>query len=80
MLYHHCFTNCFGICYQEGPREPRTETEWDSSGLACASDVNIVGENMDTTERNTKALLHASKEDGLEVNPQKSKYMLVSRC
>jgi hypothetical protein len=29
---------------------------------------------------NTKALLDASKEVGLEVNPEKTKYMLVSRC
>jgi hypothetical protein len=32
------------------------------------------------TEKNTKALLDASKEVGLEVNPKKTKYMLVSRC
>jgi hypothetical protein len=26
------FQLCFGICHQEGPREPgRTETEWDTS-------------------------------------------------
>jgi hypothetical protein len=48
--------------------------------LTYADDVNIVGENIDTIQRNTKALLHASKEVGLEVNPQKTKYMLVSRC
>jgi hypothetical protein len=28
----------------------------------------------------TKALLNASKEVGLEVNPEKTKYMLVSWC
>jgi hypothetical protein len=43
-------------------------------------DVNIVGENTNTIERNTKALLSASKEVGLEVNPEKTKYMLVSKC
>jgi hypothetical protein len=36
--------------------------------------------NIDTTHKNTKALLDASKEVGLEVNPEKTKYMLVSRC
>jgi hypothetical protein len=48
--------------------------------LAYADDVNIVGENIDTIQKNTKALLDASKEVGLEVNPDKTKYILVSRC
>jgi hypothetical protein len=36
--------------------------------LAYADDVNIVRENIDTIQKNTKALLDASKEVGLEVN------------
>jgi sorting nexin-29 len=48
--------------------------------LAYADDVNIVGENIDTVQRNTKSLLDASEEVGLEANPEKTKYMLVSRC
>jgi cell division protein YceG involved in septum cleavage len=48
--------------------------------MAYADDVNIVEENIDTIQRNTKALLDVSKEVGLEVNPEKTKYVLVSRC
>jgi hypothetical protein len=48
--------------------------------LAYADDVNIVGEYIDTIQKFTKALLDASKEVGLEVNPEKTKYLLVSRC
>jgi hypothetical protein len=48
--------------------------------LAYADDVNTLGENIVTIQRNTKALLDASKDVGLEVNPEKSKYLLVSRC
>jgi hypothetical protein len=47
--------------------------------LAYAGGVNRVGKNMDNIKKKTEALLDASKEVGLEVNPEKSKYMLLSR-
>jgi hypothetical protein len=47
--------------------------------LAYAGDINIVGENIDTIKKNTKAVLDASKEVGLEVNPKETKFMLMSR-
>jgi hypothetical protein len=43
--------------------------------LAYAGDVSILGENKDTMQKNTKALLDA----GLEVNSEKTKYMLMAR-
>jgi hypothetical protein len=47
--------------------------------LAYTDDVKIVGENIDTIKKNAEALLGGSKEVGLEVNPEKTKYMLMSR-
>jgi hypothetical protein len=47
--------------------------------LPYADEVNVVGENVDTIKKKAEALLYASKEVGLEVNPEKTKYMLMSR-
>jgi hypothetical protein len=41
--------------------------------------VNLLGDNIDTLEKNTEALIGAGKEVGLEVNAEKTKYMLLSR-
>jgi hypothetical protein len=38
-----------------------------------------LGENRDTIQKNTEVLLDAGKEVGLEVNSEKTKYMLMSR-
>jgi hypothetical protein len=46
--------------------------------LAYADDVSLLGENIDTT-KNTGTLIDASKEVGLAVNVERTKYMLVSR-
>jgi sorting nexin-29 len=47
--------------------------------LAYANDVNLLGDNMHTIHKNIETLIDASKEVGLEVNIEKTKYMLVSR-
>ena len=42
-------------------------------------DVNILGGSVPTVKENTEALVVASKETGLEVNADKTKYMAMSR-
>jgi hypothetical protein len=47
--------------------------------LVYADDVNLLGDNTDTIKKNTETLMDASKEVGLEVNTEETKYMLLSR-
>ncbi|KAJ4426003.1 hypothetical protein ANN_27630 [Periplaneta americana] len=47
--------------------------------LVYADDVNMLGENPQTIRENTEILLEANKAIGLEVNPEKTKYMIMSR-
>jgi hypothetical protein len=46
--------------------------------LVYADDVNILGGSIHAIKKNTKALVVASKETGLEVNAEKTKYMVMS--
>jgi hypothetical protein len=47
--------------------------------LVYADNVNILGGSILTIRENTEALVIASKEIGLEVNAEKTKYMVMSR-
>jgi hypothetical protein len=62
----------------EGPKEPGWLKLIGTYRLLASANDIIVGENIDTTKKNTEALLDASKEVGVEVNPEKTKYMLMS--
>jgi uncharacterized protein YabE (DUF348 family) len=46
--------------------------------LAYGDDVNLLGDNIDTLKRNTETLIDTSREVGLEINVEKTKYMLLS--
>jgi len=46
--------------------------------LVYADGVNILGGSVYTIKRNREAIVVASKETGLEVNADKTKYMVMS--
>ena len=47
--------------------------------LAYADDVNILGGSVHTVKKNAETLVAATKEIGLEINADKTKYMIMSR-
>jgi hypothetical protein len=47
--------------------------------LAYADDVNILGGSIHTLKENAESLVAATREIGLEVSADKTKYMVMSR-
>jgi hypothetical protein len=47
--------------------------------LVYVDGMNLLGDNIGTLKRTTQTLIDTSKEVGLEVNTEKTKFMLLSR-
>jgi hypothetical protein len=52
---------------------------WTHQLLVYADDVDLLGDKTDTIKENTETLIGASNKVGLEVNEEKTKYMLLSQ-
>ena len=46
--------------------------------LVYADDINMLGENLQTVRKNAEIFIKASKDIGLEVNSEKTKYTITS--
>jgi hypothetical protein len=46
--------------------------------LVYADDSNLLGDSMNTTKENTETFLEASRDVDLEINAEKTKYMIMS--
>jgi hypothetical protein len=47
-------------------------------GFSYVDGMNLLGDTIDTVNENTETLIDGSYEAGLQVNIEKTKYMLVS--
>ena len=58
----------------------RAWNEWYIPVYGYSADINILGRSVHAVKGNTDALVVTRKEAGLEVNTDKTNYVVMSRC
>ena len=79
MLYHHCFSTLEYAIRRVQVNQDGLKLNGKHQLLAYANDVNILVGSIHTIKENVETLVFATKEIGLEVNADKTKYMIMSR-
>jgi len=77
MLYRHCLSN-FASEFRVQVKQDSLKLNGTYHLLVHADDVNVFCGHVHTLENNKDALVVARKEIGLEVNADKTKYMVMS--
>jgi hypothetical protein len=68
------------VCHQESPRNlVGLELNGTHQLFAYADDVNLLGSNVNIKKENTEILLDVSRDTGIEINTEKTKYMIMFR-
>jgi len=72
---------CFRLCHYEGSGKIGwLKMKWYTSASGIyADDANILSGNIHTIKENREALVVDSRENGLQLNADRTKYMVMSR-
>jgi hypothetical protein len=74
------FQLCFRISHYEGRRNPDVpKLEGTYQHLAYADGMNVLRDNVEVVNKKTDTIFNASNKVCLEINVEKSKYLLLSR-
>jgi hypothetical protein len=79
MIYRHFLSFCLDYAIRKiRENEEGIEMNVIHQPLVYADDINILSELINTKKKTAEALLLASKEVGLQVNTEETKYMVIS--
>jgi hypothetical protein len=74
MLYRHRFSTVEFAVRKVQENQVTLKLNGAHQLLVCANDINLLNDNIDTKKKNTETVIDATKEAGLEVNAEKTKY------